>query len=1614
MKNGRRTLLHIAFVLILSFLFAIPVQASFWKSADLGMEERRPVETVPGKDNGLIELTEEQIDDLGLGIMSPPPRSEPWNEWQRYSYHRGGEDGLVAYQQSENRVFIYGGGRASWSNQQNYWSYTGYDDLFIYDFDDNKWYALERSTSPGGRVGFSYVVDEAKERFIIYGGMSGSMLDDLWIFDMNTLQWSKTLFPGFPTQIGRRGYAPMVLDTAGGAEDLYILFGMKDDQYNYYVDNMTGFYKIDLKNPGTAPVSLNDGRSSGMLPRYHHSMCIDEEGRKIYMFGGMHMPNETYEYLHDFWVYDMISNTWTQLTTHPDMPLNYGARIFFRPTDDKIYLWGGRETSGGTAENETLWIYDTDLGSWDRHDYYDIGTDVPNGRLLYHFHYSALSDRFFVFGGRYYSGSRSYRYRDLSYLNLQTRTWTLFPLTYNANDNTNGIFAYESSLNMLHYIGPGTSSNGTAYTYYYDLSEKEWSPAIYNTNDANPHSRSSAGMAYDEQNNTVYIYGGQYTTGWGSNRRYHNLGDMWKVDLSTNAWEKIWDTAGGGMRHGFDMVWDSNRGRAYFFGGRYYLTETSSASNAYGDFQAYIPGPTGGIFEEITPSGGPVPGARYGAGAIYIPELDKFYLCAGRDPNPDNTIDYRDLWEFDFSTMRWTQLKSLSSPMVFPKLDYDPLTKELYLTGGDDYVIKRYRILENAWYTMDPDINPGSMSGQAHIFLPETRDLWVYGGGIKPGIWKIGMPYRLAIQSIYFKDPEDGGKNAYSMLRPYTFGTVIKTVSGPDDLDRVTMSFIHRKGAYKIVYNASSNSFHEQESGDYAEITDTSAVWDGKLLTLEASVLFHWNFSSRPNLVDRRISVDARGTTVASDFLEVKSFFTVKNRIDLIGDLSVVGDIQGELSGNDWVQAGEMLNFSGPMVRYSNSDLFPPPDTYTLLLSEGLYTENNDGLLLTDIYRTWDVEKTAGEPMDFRFDAPNRTLSRVYYVLNVTGVYKDDLEQAKFMNLSVDGTPPSKPATVTLHADSFDDTHTVFDNELEVYLTWMGAGVSESGIKTFYWSFEDMGGTTQGTPVDGGEAIIELPSNGTHTVYVWAEDSVGNIGPSANASITIDTELPEFRIISPDLDQVIPYQVLDVRVNVTDTGGSKLNSQKLQMRFTNDGLDSVNMWTGADAWKDLSYLWTEFPKDSMEFVLGLGRTTEGFSIPKLSDTEENFLQLRITDNAGNTRETRIYNIRVNTDLRFPKVTLLGPDEGEVFTDPEDIHLNWTLDFFLPEDVVYHLFIYKERIRVETHDESEMIETTNTFYDPLFITHGTWYWTVIPVARGQWYGNATNGIKSFVMKDEKSYAFEVTTPKDSMLRARGTTGIPIDFTIENTGTNPAVIDMSADIKGIGNLTWPAGTRIEVGVGETKGTSALLDILSSTPIGNYTLIFYFNSTSDVNREVRINVKVIENIIDNTPTEEKKSNSIYFILGAVLIILLLVIIAAVYFLVLKKGKGSELPRFDDMEDLDRLEEELVTGGGTGVTMAPQPKGLGTGVSTGSVTSPTEPPEGEIGEGEPEELEEEETKLVEEGSEDDWMNLVAEETKSLEEQPDIVQDKVKREEGKSLQDLLAEMSSEVDEEDL
>lgn len=1575
--------------LFLTFIMALPIPLLSEGSQDVAGADDVDV-IVPIEETSDNLIREEEVLEMGIPLPPDATRSEPWGQWERFSYHQSGESGVMGYNASSGRVYTFGGGYQS-TGFGGQITHNTINDMFYFDINTQRWVSVEKATNPGGRYLSSYAVDEIRGKIYIYGGyMDGSMVNDLWVFDMDTEAWTRLASSVFTT---RRAGAPMVIDPMDGDMGmLYIHMGKAQNDY----DNLTGFYKIDISKPMQAPISLSDGSGSGLIERYDHDMCIDTVNKNIYLYGGRHrIGTDNNVYLNDFWVYNIPSDQWTQLSTHSNMEsmVLHGSKMFFRRSGDEktVNIWGGRQTMQQTTMNRTLWTYDADMQTWSFKHY--ASGDSPSGRMFYTAHYSTAADLFFVFQGRYYSGQYSYRYRNLNYMTMTTKQWTRFPLNTSVSSVNGGIFAHNEAQQRLYYIGPNTltSGNYSGYIYYFDLMTRDWKGPIYNPSSSNPGRRSNAGICYVPDRNEVFIYGGGYTTRQGQTTYYYNRDDMWKIDLDTFEWSVVWAPAGPGPRQGFDMVHNTKDGKIYFYGGYYHPT-TSSDRIIYDDFYSFDPASS--AFSKINPSG-TTPGMRYGAALMYEPDDHLLYLFGGwylKDGGA-NPQEENDLWTYDFSTQTWTNIDAQFKPSsrAYSKLSYDPLTREIIMTGGsENNDMSRYRIMEGKWYPEYYLVNPGNLDNHAAIFIPETRDLWLYGSG-RHGMWRFGIPFRLAIQRVSFADPSEGANVAYSMLKPYRFTSMVKAVEDVSEISEVRYIFNHRDGAFSVIYNHTQGTWVEHDPGNRAFLVDQTVSVDGVYLNLDMWIRFNWTWTNRPNIIDRSVTVRIMGYDVAPDELIVRNFLTVRNQLELRGVLSVSSEVQGPIQNQSWIRAGEWVNFMGPVVAYIGADLYPPLDSYEFIVwdeDDEMYTSSH----------------MPGEPINVTLVSPATTKTNYRYKFNITGVPPDTDTSDLSFRLSTDADPPGKPPTVIIHADDLNDQRTRYDNDTEVFLSWQSAPETASGVIRYYWAFEDRGGTRNGNPVESRlDAVVELPGKGLHTLYVWAEDLVGNIGPAESAQIMIDTEPTTFNVIRPNLDEIIPYTAIDFEINMTDKGGSTIISQSVMYRFSNNGLNDPTQWLAPAAWKFVQDIWTSFHQEHYQFVLNL---------KGLSDSYDNYIQFKCQDGAGTVFTSAVFNIVVDTSLRYPIATLISPQDGTDFEDPDDVTLEWNVTFFDPDDVSYKIYISNRKLDVLELKSSVLWTEVfrRTSYEPIGLDFGTYYWTVVPVAQGKFIGNCTNGVFSFSISNEENYAFTISSTVEKIKLQQGTPTSILSFDLANIGQKPMNITPTIELEGhdgpIGSLIRYEWLLIRNGIYHLEIQQELvlnldIEILLNATVGNYTLNITFVSSWGIVRNISIPLEITQRAIKVDPPKEDPIG-LYIFIGIILILLIMMVLGGLYYILVKRK--AERSHRDIESELSQLEDEYGMASVTGARIAPQPKGLGT-TSSPKKSTLTEHPSSQA---QAENTQQEAPTLVDETSEDAWMNIVASETiQEVSTSETIEKDKaVSTDKEKSLHDLLMEMS--------
>ncbi len=105
-----------------------------------------------------------------------------------------------------------------------------------------------------------------------------------------------------------------------------------------------------------------------------------------------------------------------------------------------------------------------------------------------------------------------------------------------------------------------------------------------------------------------------------------------------------------------------------------------------------------------------------------------------------------------------------------------------------------------------------------------------------------------------------------------------------------------------------------------------------------------------------------------------------------------------------------------------------------------------------------------------------------------------------------DITPP-EPGGAAIAIDS--SPHGPYVIGTTISASWPAFTDTASGVAGYYFGLADRGGTPQGTWTTNREATVSAAAEQVHTLYVWARDGAGWIGPATGAAIAL---------LSPDGD----------------------------------------------------------------------------------------------------------------------------------------------------------------------------------------------------------------------------------------------------------------------------------------------------------------------------------------------------------------------------------------------------------------------------------------------------------------------------------------------------------------
>ena len=237
---------------------------------------------------------------------------------------------------NDDKVLLFGGAL---------WPVGGLScDTWIYDLSSSGWRPDHPYAQPPGRAGSAMATIPGSDQVVLFGGSGRTDfktdLDDTWLYDPDTLLWTRSLSPARP---GARHNSSMA---AISGQDKVVLFGGQP------LNDETWVYDASLdqwsrKNPTARPSA-----------RYGHRMAGIYNEDKVVLFGGRDtggLSNET-------WVYDFGEDSWTNLSPASAPSARWNHAMAMVDGTDQLVLFGGNDTA---IDGET-WIYDLWDNAWSR------------------------------------------------------------------------------------------------------------------------------------------------------------------------------------------------------------------------------------------------------------------------------------------------------------------------------------------------------------------------------------------------------------------------------------------------------------------------------------------------------------------------------------------------------------------------------------------------------------------------------------------------------------------------------------------------------------------------------------------------------------------------------------------------------------------------------------------------------------------------------------------------------------------------------------------------------------------------------------------------------------------------------------------------------------------------------------------------------------------------------------------------------------------------------------------------------------------------------------------------------------------------------------------------
>lgn len=297
-----------------------------------------------------------------------------------------------------------------------------------------------------------------------------------------------------------------------------------------------------VKQAAPSQVTL-PGFAGAFQARGWNHMVYDPLGKRTILFDGYMDASRPYSiYANALWTYDVLANrlslekvnNWARINgITTALPANstdptpfdrhsYGCTVFV-PETNRLYMWGGANSSIANDYIGDTWVYDFATKAW--HE--ATGTTHPFNAFEQTSTYDPNTHRFVVYGG----ATASYGSGDAAWLfDVTTELWEKATTASTPPARMSQSMVFDSMRRVSYVFGGGTVyPNPGNEMWVFDASSRVWQQLL--PQNTPPSVRRFASMAYDSRHDIVMLWGGVNST--------TALNDTWLYRPSTRQWQQL-------------------------------------------------------------------------------------------------------------------------------------------------------------------------------------------------------------------------------------------------------------------------------------------------------------------------------------------------------------------------------------------------------------------------------------------------------------------------------------------------------------------------------------------------------------------------------------------------------------------------------------------------------------------------------------------------------------------------------------------------------------------------------------------------------------------------------------------------------------------------------------------------------------------------------------------------------------------------------------------------------------------------------------------------------------------------------------------------------------------